>query len=187
MSGLYLIVVVLLWSWLTWQMLRFCWRLTNQTTEMRRTRMAFMAGLVVTWLAVSFWYGGGRIYYYDWKVRQLCAIDGGIKVYETVELPMEMFDKWGNVHIPDKQRVKLGDEYYSESETMYLRLGEPTIVRMLGRTIRVSDKKVLGESVYYGRGGGYLPGPWQPSGFTCPDPVIKPHLESSIFRKEASK
>lgn len=187
MSGIYFIAVVLLWSWLTWQMARLGWRLTKRTMGRRWARMALAAVVITAWLVVSFWYGGGRIYYYDWKVRQLCAIDGGVKVYETVELPAEMFDKWGNVHIRDKRRVKPSDEYYSESETTYLRHGDPKIVRMLGRIIRVSDQKVLGESVHYGRGGGYLLGPWQPSGFTCPGPRAKPNLEPSIFHKEASK
>ena len=47
----------------------------------------------------------------DAEVKRLCAIDGGIKVYETVTLPSERFDEHGNVRIPAKDYVRSGDEY----------------------------------------------------------------------------
>ncbi|GIX28412.1 MAG: hypothetical protein KatS3mg123_2293 [Burkholderiales bacterium] len=31
----------------------------------------------------------------DAEVRRLCAIDGGIRVYEQVKLPADGFDRWG--------------------------------------------------------------------------------------------
>ena len=34
----------------------------------------------------------------DDEVRRLCAIDGGIKVYETVTLPADRFDKYGQIN-----------------------------------------------------------------------------------------
>ena len=33
----------------------------------------------------------------DQQVKELCAKDGGIKVYETVKLPADRFDQWGMV------------------------------------------------------------------------------------------
>ncbi|MDY0014282.1 MAG: hypothetical protein RBS40_15515 [Rhodocyclaceae bacterium] len=117
----------------------------------------------------------------DAEVKRLCAIDGGIKVYETVKLPAEKFDQYGNVRIPSK--AKSTDEYYYDSETIYLREGDPTVTRMVTRIVRRSDGKVLGESIRYARGGGDLPGPWHPSSFICPSPTEKPYLEPSIFLK----
>ena len=35
----------------------------------------------------------------DREVKRLCAIDGGIKVYETVKLPAERFDQYGQIFI----------------------------------------------------------------------------------------
>ena len=52
----------------------------------------------------------------DDEVRRLCAIDGGIKVYETVRLPAEKFDPYGNVRVPSKARAKPKDEYFFERE-----------------------------------------------------------------------
>jgi hypothetical protein len=119
----------------------------------------------------------------DAEVKRLCAIDGGIKVYETVKLPPDRFDQWGNVRIPFKQSAKPSDDYYVESESIVLKDGDPKLIRMISRVVRRMDGKVLGESIHYGRGGGDLPGPWHPSSFTCPSPTEKPYLEPSIFLK----
>ena len=184
MSGLYLLGVIALWLWLTRLMWK-AWRRGRQAVNADRRRLwnalAIVAGLL--WFGASFWYGGGRKYYYDWQVEKLCAKDGGVKVYETVRLPAERFDKYGNVHIPDKKDAKPEDEYYYVSETKYLREGSPKVIRMHTQIIRRNDGNVIEESVRYGRGGGDLPGPWHPSSFTCPSPTEKPYLEPSVFIK----
>jgi hypothetical protein len=121
----------------------------------------------------------------DAEVKRLCAIDGGVKVYETVKLPADKFDKWGNVRIPFKQSASLSDDYYLESESSVLNEGNTKLVRFVSRVLRRFDGKVMGESVHYARSGGDIPGPWHPSSFACPDPAEKPYLESTIFlRKE---
>jgi len=33
----------------------------------------------------------------DAEVKRLCAIDGGVKLYETVKLPPEKFNQWGQI------------------------------------------------------------------------------------------
>ncbi len=49
----------------------------------------------------------------DAEVRRLCAIDGGVKVYETVKLPPDKFDKWGmvNFYKPTQGENALGPDY----------------------------------------------------------------------------
>lgn len=121
----------------------------------------------------------------DAEVKRLCAIDGGVKVYETVKLPADRFDQWGNVRIPFKQSAKPSDEYYVETKSIVLKDGNPKLIQMISKVIRQMDGKVLGKSIYYGRGGGDVPGPWHPSSFTCPNPTEKPYLEPSIFVREA--
>jgi hypothetical protein len=123
----------------------------------------------------------------DDEVRRLCAIDGGIKVYETVALPANQFDSSGNVRIPFKRYAKPDDNFFIEAETVLLWTGNPQLDRMHSRVIRRSDGKVLGESIRYGRGGGDIPGPWHDSSLICPDPKIPPYLEQSIFLKDDRK
>lgn len=118
----------------------------------------------------------------DREVKRLCAIDGGIKVYETVKLPAERFDQYGNVKIQSKEYIKPTDEYYLDSETVFLIQGNPRMVRFNTKIIRTKDKKVMGEFTQYARSGGDLPGPWHESSFDCPSLPSK--LSSTIFQKE---
>jgi hypothetical protein len=118
----------------------------------------------------------------DAEVRRLCAIDGGIKVYETVKLPADRFDKWGHARIASKDRARPADEYYFESDVVNVRIGNPRIIRTVYKIVRRSDRKVLGTATWYGRSGGDPPGPWHPSSFVCP-PISSeaPSLESRVF------
>ena len=116
----------------------------------------------------------------DREVERLCAIDGGVKVYETVTLPPDKFDKWGQINFyQPTQRMDdtLGPEYLYQWDIHYYKKGDPVsqgaqetvMKRDHVKIIRKSDMKLLGEVVMYQRGGGDLPGPWMPSSFHCPD------------------
>jgi hypothetical protein len=133
------------------------------------------------------WVAVGRNMWLDYQVREMCAKDGGVKIYETVFLPPERFDKYGNVNIQFKKYSKPEDEYYYESETYYYLKGNPQMTRNLYRIIRRLDGKVMGEKTYYSRGGGGLFGPWRGSGFECPEPGQAPKFESRIFKKGNEK
>jgi hypothetical protein len=137
--------------------------------------VAVLAGFL--WLAV------GKTWWIDQQVKELCAKDGGNKVYETVKLPAYMFNKWGQFSVPDKLYMKPSDEYYSKSEDTFLKQGNPQLWRYHTLIFRQSDGKLLGEAVLYGRGGGGLPGPWHGSSFNCPDLTKQKSIESSIFLK----
>lgn len=114
----------------------------------------------------------------DQQVKELCAKDGGIKVYETVKLPPDKFNQWGqpNFYRPTQQENALGPDYIYKWERQYIvRRGEPALnpdelaaARDWIQIIRKSDKKILGEVVRYYRAGGDLPGPWMPSSYECP-------------------
>lgn len=105
---------------------------------------------------------GCERYSLDRQMEELCAKDGGVKVYETVTLPAEMFDQNGDPFPgwrsrPESQR--LGDDYRLVEETAYLKQGDPLkgegrLTRYQSRVIRKADGKVLGEGVMYGRSGG---------------------------------
>jgi len=152
------------------------WRKTDSSLA----RGLVMVGAMAT-LAGLLWLAQGEKWLADKQVRELCAKDGGVRVYETVTLPAERFDKWGNVNIPNKQYVKPTDEYYFESEDQYVQRGNPKILRMTTRMIRRSDGKILGDSIRYARSGGDLPGPWHGTSFGCPK--LPMNLDSSIFLK----
>jgi hypothetical protein len=136
----------------------------------------------------------------DAEVKRLCAIDGGIKVYETVKLPASEFNQWGQPKMY-QQRVEnktaykhdgtrtamehfFGTKYVVRWGITYLRTGSPSLHQSKVEVIRLADSKLLGESIGYSRGGGDLPGPWQSSSFSCPQEYGDIPLLTKIFSKE---
>ena len=110
----------------------------------------------------------------DAEVKRLCAIDGGVKVYETVKLPVDKFNQWGQINFykPTQGENALGPEYVYRSASLSLRQGDPNLRKDHVQIFRRSDMKLFGEATTYVRGGGDLPGPWQPSAFSCPEGSI---------------
>lgn len=142
-----------------------------------------LAGLVL----MTIGYYEGRKYLADVQVRELCAVDGGIKVYETVTLPAEKFDRFGNFKIPMKKDAKASDEYYYEWDLRYLKPGNAEILRSEHRVVRVSDRKILGESIRYIRRGGDFPSPMHESSYICPEINSQVSAEKSIFQMKSEK
>jgi len=141
----------------------------------RRTTAPFRKRMVVVVSVTAFigllWLAAGEKWWLDYQVRELCAKDGGVKVYEAVTLPAERFDKrWQfiNFYKPTQGENSLGVEYLFKQDTHYYRIGNPEMSRVQYQIYRRSDGKLLGETILYGRGGGDLPGPWHGSSFTCP-------------------
>lgn len=133
--------------------------------------------------------------YWDSEVDRLCAIDGGVRVYETVPLPPDKFNKWGQINFyrPTQDENTLGSEYIYKSDMRYYKKGDPGAqgVHMVAmkrdhiQIIRKSDMKLLGEVVMYYRAGGDLPGPWHHSSYQCPDRSIATEgaLLEKVFKK----
>lgn len=151
-------VIAVRWAWRRWM------------GDLQRGVAVFggFLGMVgMLWLAL------GDQWAADKQVRELCASDGGVKVYETVRLPGEKFDKYGQVNFykPTQGENTLGPEYVFKDETTYYRRGNPEMWRTHYQVIRRSDGKLLSESASYSRRGGDLPGPWHPSSFSCPKEI----------------
>lgn len=184
MIGLYLIAVIATWLGLTiWGMVRL--RRWNQASENKTPRRVVSTLVLLVWFGASFWFSGGRIFYYDWKVRQLCAIDGGVKVYETATLKQEMLDWAGRIHIPNRQDIKPTGEYYGEYDMYYYRKSDPSVRRVRYRIVRLADQKIMAETIRYERGGGGLIGPWHQSGSHCPTEPL--NIEISTFIDRSNK
>ena len=131
---------------------------------------AHRAGALALALALAAVLAGCEKWQLDAQVRELCARDGGMKIYETVALPADQFDRWGMVKFyrPTGGEEALGPEYLFKHERKYLQRGNPQLAREHYSIARRSDGKVLGESVLYARSGGDIPGPWHESSFYCP-------------------
>ena len=186
MSGFYLLALIAIWLFAG----RVIYRIWSRwkPTELARKILHVAIGVLLfsLWFGGAFWEAGGKKFYWDAKVRELCAKDGGVKVHETVVLPPEMFNRWGqpNFYRPTQGENALGLEYIFKWDLKYLQKGNPSLQRSHTQVFRRFDNKLLGEAIDYSRGGGDLPGPWQPSSFTCPDGVGHIILLTNIFVKK---
>ena len=136
-------------------------------------------------LAAAFLLTGCEKARFDQQVKELCAKDGGVKVYETVKMPAEKVNQWGQINFfkPTQGENALGPGYIYKVDKTFIKQGKPHELAMWRdhiQIIRRSDGKLLGESVSYSRRGGDLPGPWHPTSLTCPA-IDRDGLESSIF------
>jgi hypothetical protein len=129
----------------------------------------------------------------DREVDRLCALDGGVRVYETVTLGPENFGPDGTV-FPQYERLmaekndislRYGPDYVTQTNTETLRQGRalfvPRLTRSVGRYLRVSDGKRLAEWIRYHRYGGDLPGPWVASSHGCPASMYRPPIDTLVF------
>ncbi|MCU7837980.1 MAG: hypothetical protein KZQ94_01225 [Candidatus Thiodiazotropha sp. (ex Troendleina suluensis)] len=172
MSGIYLLGLMATWLFVGWMLYKF-WRATKSPIKDLSKTTYYIFGMVlfVIWFGSGFWPFAGKKMYYDAQIREMCVEDGGIKVYETVLLPVNMFNRWDQPEFydPTLGEDALGSDYIFKVEIDYYKKQDPIVSRRSYRVIRKLDSKLIGESVVYGRGGGDLPGPWHGSNYHCPD------------------
>ena len=99
----------------------------------------------------------------------MCAVDGGVKVYEVLELPATKFDRSGviNMKIAANGDFIVGDDYLLTHEIKLIRRANPKIWRDQFHVYSLESTKMIGESKTYSRSGGGLIGPWHPSSYGC--------------------
>ena len=138
--------------------------------------------LIVVMIAFTV-FGWGKKYAADEQMQELCAKDGGMKIYETVVLPKREFGQWGRPldrywSSQTDPENRLGPDYRYVERMEFLRRGdtlkgEVQMTKFFQKIFRRRDGKLLGESVSYGRSGGdafinrVLGG--HPSALSCPD------------------
>jgi hypothetical protein len=131
--------------------------------------------------------------YYDWQVRQMCEKDGGVMVYEHIEISPEVAASMGRVgghlSITVESAASRSDVAFLRGDPTVLREGEPTIERLEQAIVRRSDGKVAARMVSYGRAGGDFPFTGShPSTFSCPDwPQYYAEIAKVFIVKEGSK
>lgn len=143
--------------------------------------------LTVLTLAGIVWVVGYGVYlerqveYWDKKIDQLCAADGGknvgLRVYERVMAPPHYIRpangaRPASIFVPARpgwRPPNANEPIVNETVTLeVLRETNPRVVRSAVRITRVADKRVLAEEIYYRRSGGGIPMP-EPSGsHKCP-------------------
>ncbi len=149
--------------------------------------------LGIALLAMGLLLAGCEKYALDRQMEELCKKDGGVRVYESVTLPPEMFDQWGDPFPgwrgaePEK---RFGPEYRYLSKTTYLKRGSPfklfsegELVLLNEKIVRTSDEKLLGEATVYVRVGGETILLGHPSSKRCPAKYSSRDLIRAVFNR----
>lgn len=122
----------------------------------------------------------------DDQIRELCAKDGGVKVYEQIKLPADAFDerRVPSFYKPTAGENALGPEYIFKENKQYYRKGNPEMWRTHREIVRRSDSKVLSEeTIYIRRGGdGPIPLPMHDSSFICPSAKDRGLIEKTFVK-----
>ena len=143
-------------------------------------------------------FAGCEKYELDRQMEELCKKDGGVQVYETVQLPASRFDSTGRLFTSPAEDKGGGlfvrmvtQDYRIESRTDVIKSGEPFGKRVIsdGRLLRfrttvrrVADQRLLGEETSYSRTGGDIT-LGQPSQNYCPNPRPIPDVIQTVFLK----
>lgn len=109
--------------------------------------------------------------YWDTKVKEMCEIDGGMRIYETVELSEDEYNLYksvfGKYSFPRERHASDEIQIVSKNVSTYVRHSNPEVRRNELSIIRKTDGKLLGVRVSYSRVGGDLIA-LHPSSFRCP-------------------
>ena len=123
-------------------------------------------------------YVPGRQSYWDAKIRELCAKDGGVTIFERIHISKVEVDRRvlpmttdGKLGFTLKELAHPDAPIYAERKTTYLNEMNPQVGRVEWTVIRHSDQAVVARQISYGRFGGDLPtGLAHDSSFSCPNP-----------------
>src|SRR5688572_11201330 len=140
-----------------------------------RAQLVVRAFLVLVFAGLSSCAGylPGRQAYWDEQIKEMCAKDGGVIVYERVQLTHEEFKRLGGleraVPLPIESNSTPAHPYFRRVVDTRIHTADPEVVRSETQVIRRSDGKVLGRSVRYWRRGGDIPtGIAHESSHICP-------------------
>jgi len=126
----------------------------------------------------------GRKAYWDHKVTEMCEKDGGIKIYERVQLDEAEYNlyinKFGQLSIPIDEEAPESIRYIRKDNREFIRRNNPTVRRYESVIIRRTDNKILGKRIAYSRVGGDSIA-LHPSIFSCPDNTV------SLFKAVLNK
>jgi len=146
---------------------------------------AAVGTLLLAMLAGCMGWAPGRQAYWDEKVKEMCAKDGGVTVYERVKLTESEFRRLGGnggtVPVPTRRSANPNSPYVADTKITKIREANPEVYRRETEIIRLVDGKVLSRQVTYGRIGGDLPSPAHQSSYGCSDVGLRLDVERQTF------
>jgi len=115
--------------------------------------------------------------YWDHKVKELCEKDGGVTVFEKVELTKSEKAK---LRIAPSKATSISSDYYLEFNDEVIN-DDPKVRKSVGYLYRNSDQKLIAKQMYYSRVGGDLVPIDNPSSYNCDMAGVSTNIEKAVF------
>lgn len=146
--------------------------------------------LLVGSLLATFLFFEGRKAYWDYRVREMCTKDGGVKINQTIDVDTRTYEslknKFGKLDIPRSEDPNSAKSIAVHSyKDVYIRRSNPEVRRSEISVSRVANGVVVATSTTYSRVGGDLLA-LHSSYFSCPS--VPEDFFASIFNlKDGNK
>lgn len=135
-----------------------------------------------------------EVRYWDRRIEQLCANEGGrnvgIRIYERVTAPDSIIEG-PSLGLPGQVRVPFESKHLNADAPFVQRYADleilnqsvPKVAKFSVQIVRRSDQKILGEEIRYLRSGGGMPMPDPSDSYTCPPVAITQLKTRALFSK----
>lgn len=146
--------------------------------------------LLVVTLAGCMGYVPGRQPYWDAQVREMCAKDGGVEIFERVRVSKSDIDRRvlpmtidGRLSVAIRELAHPDSPVYGvERITLLHQEGNLSVSRRELSVIRRIDQVMIAKQVSYGRFGGDLPtGLVHDTSYGCPDSEARAASLAGLF------
>jgi len=140
-----------------------------------------IVALILVPILVATFYEGRKVYW-DYRVQEMCANDGGVTIVEPVSIST-MQEKLlphvgGVVAVAPESLSDVAAPAFSRTRETYIHQEQPLVIRYEQEVVRRLDGKSVAKAVTYVRSGGDIPSPAFSSSHFCP-PLDKTSLEMS--------
>jgi hypothetical protein len=124
--------------------------------------------------------------YWDSKVRAMCEKDGGVMVFDRVQISKAAFPKIKLTSkkmliLPFEDQARSDNPFFLRTHSEFLHKGFINVMRHEQSIVRREDGKVLSTHISYGRSGGDLPIGFHPSHYSCGSDEVSLELLKSVI------
>ena len=122
-------------------------------------------------------YVPGRQSYWDAQVKEMCARDGGVTIYERIHISIAEIDARvlpmtsdGRLSFTTKQLAQPSSPIYALEKILNINEANPRVQRNESIIVRRADEVIVAKVIFYSRVGGDLStGLSEGTNFSCPN------------------
>ena len=129
--------------------------------------------------------------YWDYRVKQMCEKDGGVEIFEHIDVTAEEFSKLPKlgkgIGFRSKKFAVPSDIIFSENRDLILHSHFPRVEYSEITIKQLTDKKIIARYITAARVGGDFPSLAHSSSYRCPSSVALGFEIKKIFKIKENK